>query len=273
MSSETPFFPVAVQDRQKRRRIELDQSPSQGEFDRAADQMIKDESLPLHIRTILAYLLEGRKHLESMIERNRELAKQTEDLLGEISSLRAENENLKKSIELDASTPTRVDHVNACRSYEDIERSRSLVLVGVPESRDSQSSNRISHDFTCERQIMDYLSIDCHPLSAYRMGRPSPTHSRLLKIVLPSSFFARTMLRRAYQLKYFPLKKGIFIRPSLPKERARIRAEREARLSMQKPNTTMNRTTSRNQNDAVQHGVNPHASNASSIRSDNGLNL
>ncbi|KAL6734819.1 hypothetical protein Aduo_005319 [Ancylostoma duodenale] len=159
MSSETPSFPVAVQDRQKRRRIDFDQSPTQGEFDRAADQMIKDDSLPLHIRTILAYLLEGREHLEFVIERNRELTKQTEDLLGEISSLRAENENLRKSIELNASTPPRFDHVNACRSYEDIERSRSLVLVGVPESKDSRTSDRISRDFTMELILVQVMSL------------------------------------------------------------------------------------------------------------------
>ncbi|KAK6017932.1 hypothetical protein OSTOST_16537, partial [Ostertagia ostertagi] len=50
------------------------------------------------------------------------------------------------------------------------------------------------------------------------MGRPSPSYNRILKVVLPNSFFAGLVLRRAPRLRYFPLQKGVFIRPSWPRK-------------------------------------------------------
>lgn len=49
------------------------------------------------------------------------------------------------------------------------------------------------------------------------MERPNRAYPRLLKVVFPSSYFARLILRRAPQMKPYPYQTGIFIEPSLPK--------------------------------------------------------
>ncbi|EYC20476.1 hypothetical protein Y032_0022g645 [Ancylostoma ceylanicum] len=50
------------------------------------------------------------------------------------------------------------------------------------------------------------------------MGSPNSSRPRLLKVILPSTFFRNLMLRRAPNLRSFQAREKVFIRPSLTKE-------------------------------------------------------
>lgn len=232
--TETPRFSIPVQERpHKRLHFDLDCSPeSSTNFDRDVDLLLNDSSLPQHLRSIIALLLEDRKKLTAVLDRNHELTEENR-------FLRAENEALKKSVVLSqstipsrppsSSTPLPPSATSPPLPFEDVERSRCVVVAGLAESSAAVPSTRSIHDLTCIRQIMDFLGIECYPVSIFRMGRPNASYPRLLKILLPSSFFAQLMLRRAPQLKH-SIFRGIYLRPSLPKhERDRLRAERLAR--------------------------------------------
>ncbi|KAK6010739.1 hypothetical protein OSTOST_24207, partial [Ostertagia ostertagi] len=230
MISETPVFPVKIQDGNRRkRRLDLC-SPTSPDFVEAANELTKDESIPLYVRTVLAFLLESRREIDSMSRQIKELKDENTVLRKSLDSFKLSSSSNIASSQNPAPSNSSGDGVN--QSFEEIERKRSVIIVGVPENRGPRSYDRVSHDRLCVHQLFDFLAIDCTPVSIYRMGRPSPTYNRLLKVVLPNSFFARLLLRCAPKLKHFPLKKGVFIRPSLSKgERERIRAEREAEHS------------------------------------------
>ena len=243
MAAETPIYPLTAQDRWKKRRIEFEKSPvASGDFDRAAEELVKDDALPLYVRTILAFLMESRKQFEDAMARNRELLEEVKVLSHEVTSLRKENVKLKDLATRDPqSSPNNslsvVSSNQFYEMYEERERRRSIVIIGVPENRNPNRASKISHDFRCVGQILDHLAVECDPISVYRMGRPNTTYDRLLKVVLPSSFHASLALKRASQMRFFPLSKGVFIRPSLSKEeRLKRRAQRRSRLSVQKSN-------------------------------------
>ncbi|KAK6019320.1 hypothetical protein OSTOST_15050 [Ostertagia ostertagi] len=69
MASATPLRPTKLQDGLKKRRLEFESSPST-DFLRAAEQLTKDDAIPLHIRTILAFLLESKKEMEVVVQKN-----------------------------------------------------------------------------------------------------------------------------------------------------------------------------------------------------------
>ncbi|EYC22374.1 hypothetical protein Y032_0017g3311 [Ancylostoma ceylanicum] len=83
------------------------------------------------------------------------------------------------------------------------ERIRSVVVSGVSECRDINVISRMNHDLDCVRKLFHFLNIECNPVSIYRMGKPNPKFPRLLKIVLPSSYFRNDILRKAPRLKTF----------------------------------------------------------------------
>lgn len=161
----------------------------------------------------------------------------------ELSACRAQNEELKK--ELDAlrskvppeaysqeksssflnttlqSEPSRCGHASA----EELERQRSIVVFGVPESDSSKSRERVAHDFVNLCNIIDFLNIDCSPVSVYRLGKKSsPSHNRPLKVVLPARVFQRIALNRARRLRFFSDFR-VFLRESLPPEELKRRRE------------------------------------------------
>ncbi|EYC25155.1 hypothetical protein Y032_0012g1733 [Ancylostoma ceylanicum] len=73
----------------KRQCIDPTCSPS-GDLDRHAQELLKDVSLPPHLKAIVSFLLEDRRRLNSLMEDFRELN-------DELSKLRAENERLRIS--------------------------------------------------------------------------------------------------------------------------------------------------------------------------------
>lgn len=102
----------------------------------------------------------------------------------------------------------------------EIERKRSIVLTNVPESSEPSAFARNSSDFNRVNQILDFLGVECRPLSVFRMGRPQQNRPRLIKVVLPSSRHQAEAVRRAPRLRFLPPHKGIFLRPSLSREGA-----------------------------------------------------
>ena len=103
--------------------------------------------------------------------------------------------------------------------------------------------------------MMDFLGIECQPNSVVRMGRYDQAHSRLVKIVLPNSRFARMMLNRAPRLRNYPVQR-LFLRPSLPKtERDRLRAERVARLNERRGVVSSSQVNIISQDNAVKSAV------------------
>ncbi|CAJ0610096.1 unnamed protein product [Cylicocyclus nassatus] len=67
-TTDTPVYPLQPHERQKKRRLQYDITPP--DFSRAADDLLKDEDIPLYARTVLAYLVESHKHFEAVNERN-----------------------------------------------------------------------------------------------------------------------------------------------------------------------------------------------------------
>ncbi|KIH54880.1 hypothetical protein ANCDUO_14971 [Ancylostoma duodenale] len=179
------------------------------DLDHHAEALIKDDSLPQPLKVIIACLLEDRRRLQSALDPFRELSE-------EVINLRAENAKLKASAVGDQSSlpapPPVVTSLaisiskSPCRSFEEIERARSIVIAGIPKSRAELSSARVHHDYDCIRDVMDFLAVECSTIAAYHMGTFNGNRPRLLK--------------------------GLYIRPSLPKaERERLRVERNARRS------------------------------------------
>lgn len=117
-------------------------------------------------------------------------------------------------------------------SYEEKGRLRSIVISGVCESSSSSSVSRAVHDHDVVKQIFDHLGIECVPHVVYRLGKPTEGRARLLKVILPSTFYQKLTLRRSHRLRFFSCK-GVYIRPSLTKqERDRNREARLARNSL-----------------------------------------
>ncbi|VDP01603.1 unnamed protein product [Heligmosomoides polygyrus] len=88
---DAPSCPVSVPDHgaYPARPLRFEPSPSELEFDRNADLLLQDDSLTLHIRSVVGALLEDRRLLKPVLARNRELH-------DEVVALRAENSMLKK---------------------------------------------------------------------------------------------------------------------------------------------------------------------------------
>ncbi|EYC13095.1 hypothetical protein Y032_0045g1265 [Ancylostoma ceylanicum] len=63
------------------------------------------------------------------------------------------------------------------------------------------------------------------------MGKMNSRKPRLVKVIMPASYFQKEVLKRASMLKSFP-EPGIYVRPSLSKaERDQIRERRKSRFS------------------------------------------
>ncbi|KAK6030367.1 hypothetical protein OSTOST_03505, partial [Ostertagia ostertagi] len=221
----TPLVPSSVQNlRQgplKRHCLEVSGSPgSSPDLDRQVELLLSDESMPSHLRTVLAWLLEERKQMYSISVLCKELS-------DEVTKLRSENAELKQRLSdslsgvsiVSAPDPSTSPKpiVPVISSFEEVERRRSVIVSGVSESLDPVSSSRVMHDYHAVRDIMNFLSIDCSTISLFSL----------------SSFFAKLLLRRAPRLKHYR-HSGVFLRPSLPKEeRERLRTERLARRNSQ----------------------------------------
>ncbi|KAK6045205.1 hypothetical protein COOONC_17290, partial [Cooperia oncophora] len=230
---ETPLTSEsnALQTRRgKRHRIDLASPQFEDQLKRAIDLIANDQSLPPHLKAAMGYLFEIRNEMNEVLARNAQLLEENRlvkekncMLQSEIDSLKSQINVLKKSLSDDPPQSKEGPNESSSLAFEEIERRRSVVIAGVSECDSNVSSVRVSYDIACVRRINDFLSIDSHPVSVYRMGKYMAGRPRLLKVVFPSSFFSSLLLRRAPRLRFFP-EKGIFIRPSLPlSERKRFK--------------------------------------------------
>ncbi|VDL84437.1 unnamed protein product [Nippostrongylus brasiliensis] len=220
----------------KRRLVDIE-SPNK---DRTLANMIIDFSTsdyPPYLKIVLDTLLDTREELKSI----KELCSKIVD---ENKALRCENAKLKELLQLKesqlkshvcsvcSSSPPNSQVVSSIDHERDIERKRSVVLAGIVESSSASPSERASHDLHVVQSVLDHLNVECLPVSVYRMGRPNANNSRLIKVVLPSSFFQQTAVGRASRLRSFS-RKGVYLRPSLTKEERE--RQREERLAKRRP--------------------------------------
>uniref|UniRef100_A0A0N4WS52 Tick transposon n=1 Tax=Haemonchus placei TaxID=6290 RepID=A0A0N4WS52_HAEPC len=125
-------------------------------------------------------------------------------------------------------------HANVDTVYEsEIEKSRSVVIIGLSELNSSSAIERANYDFQNVNSSLNHLDVECVPTAVYRMGKvnSSSTRPRLIKIVFPASRYQKMAVRRAPRLRSFD-PKGVFLRPSLSlEERLQYREARLAKKS------------------------------------------
>ncbi|CAJ0595772.1 unnamed protein product [Cylicocyclus nassatus] len=81
MVKDTPVYPIPSVDRQRKRRLQFDETPPRSpDLDEAANSLLLDDNFPLYARTIIGYLLESRKQMESIVRSNRELMDEVKKL-------------------------------------------------------------------------------------------------------------------------------------------------------------------------------------------------
>ncbi|KAK6015400.1 hypothetical protein OSTOST_19174 [Ostertagia ostertagi] len=109
-----------------------------------------------------------------------------------------------------------------------------LLLLELRSLRTLLHSSRIAHDAECIRKLFDFLSIDCTPITSYRMGKPNEKSPRLIKVVLQVGVCSS---KRAPRLKTYQ-SGGVSIIPPPSSPSCRVmqshgispRAEEKARL-------------------------------------------
>lgn len=89
------------------------------------------------------------------------------------------------------------------------ERSRSLVLRGVPEQRGRPVRMRVQNDFNSACNVLHFLNIEFESVSVYHLGKSSAVRNSFLKIAHPAYFRSKKRLRNVSRLRFFP-GKGIF---------------------------------------------------------------
>lgn len=136
---------------------------------------------------------------------------------------------------------------------EEQERRRSVVLIGLPESKAERPTQRAKEDEQEVDKDLDVLGVQARPVSVYRMGRfQNPTQGgrpRLIKMVLPASNFQWQVLggwkRNRDSMRTQQQWNRLLIRPSLSKED--LQREREERAERwRKRNSTTTAATGLN---------------------------
>lgn len=175
---DTPRSVPFIQ-RTKRARPNPEPSPNQStqsiddhQLASAIDSLRKDNTTPAHLKTILEHLvlkfIEKDRELTALKTANDELISENSRLKNEVSSLKS-----KLSSSNDQSVVTNHDaRIPHNCSFEEHERLRSVVVAGVGESRDPNPMARVSYDLDCVKNLLQYLNVDCMPITIYRLGRP-----------------------------------------------------------------------------------------------------
>lgn len=87
------------------------------------------------------------------------------------------------------------------------EQRRTIVPCWEAEPKDLPVgiSLRVWYDFKSACcNVLNFFSVECEPLSAYRLGKPSVDIHRLFRNVLPLSVFQKQTSRNVYRLRLFP---------------------------------------------------------------------
>nr|CAD2208987.1 unnamed protein product [Meloidogyne enterolobii] len=108
-------------------------------------------------------------------------------------------------------------------SASEQERNRSIVVIGLQESKSTTPSIRVVEDKAAIEDVLNLLGVES-PFVSYRMGKYDPTAKgcRLLKIVFGASKFQRITLaewkRHRVEMKKEAKWSRLLIRPSLTRE-------------------------------------------------------
>lgn len=105
-------------------------------------------------------------------------------------------------------------------AVEGEKRSRTVVISGVPEPPEGLSACERAADLKKKvDDIFNVLNVDCSVSELYRIGKVG-VHPRLVKVVLPSKFYWRSVLASAHILR--SSSPNIFIRRSMTEEERRM---------------------------------------------------
>jgi len=126
------------------------------------------------------------------------------------------NDLMLHKIESSASLPA----VQVQSSAEEMERRRSVVVSGIPESKAATASQRVAEDAKTVVKLLDDLEVEASTSSIYRLGAADALHGkpRLLKIVFSASAQQKLLLQEARGLKNKKNWERVYIRPSLTPE-------------------------------------------------------
>ncbi|KAK6045707.1 endonuclease/exonuclease/phosphatase family protein, partial [Cooperia oncophora] len=159
------------------------------------------------------------------------------DIREERDKLRQENLLLRQKLGITPDVPLseaepKVEHSTTSspviiRDCIESERLRSLVIAGVPELKDSVV--RIGYVT---------IIINAYPSQFTDLGRHIQNKNRLLKVVMPSSYFQRLAVRRAPRLRSFP-GRGVFLKRVPLETRERAKARRTSSSSFPKNCTSL----------------------------------
>jgi hypothetical protein len=82
-------------------------------------------------------------------------------------------------------------------SFEERERERSVVLIGLPESPQPTLSLRQTADIYSVSSLIDFVGAESVQAATYRMGQPSKDHPRLTKVVFHTRSMQRDFLAKS----------------------------------------------------------------------------
>jgi hypothetical protein len=156
-------------------------------------------------------------------------------LVDRLKALTDDRQNFSAPLLMDQSETPQLFVPKQITSADEEIRLRSLVIQGLPESKDHSSVQRAKDDFASVERILDSIQAEAVPLSVFRMGRPDQVNPRLLKVVLPSSTLQRFVLSKSRLLKDSNDFSDLQIRPSLTREQrqAEFELRKEKRRQME----------------------------------------
>lgn len=194
----------------------------------ALEQLQADKKTPAFVKILFNHMLTVQQQLNLVLTKNQELQEQVANLREENGALKAALAEAGRVSSAAQFLPRDSFAASNLSAVDEKERLRSVVISGITESIDSRSTERAIHDFNSVRNVLDHLNVECVPQLTYRLGKPQEGRPRLLKVVLPNTFYQSLVLRRASWLRSFSCR-GVYIRPSLTKEERE--RNREARLA------------------------------------------
>ncbi|CAH2098604.1 unnamed protein product [Euphydryas editha] len=116
-------------------------------------------------------------------------------------------------------------------TYERAKREKNIIIRGITEIRSLNSEERLSYDTEEVMKIMKMAVPDCtKPIKTIRIGKYNPDIPRPIKIILPTSEAAKSILRNKSKIKVNNIKLYSDETPYQQKYRNNLRNELKRRL-------------------------------------------
>ena len=111
-------------------------------------------------------------------------------------------------------------------AIEEDRRQHSVVVSGLAESQAATATAKAEEDLNNVRKMLDCCEVECLPIKVYRMGMKKDGQNRLLKVELPTRWYARRFLQVKKKLRSDHKFQKVNVRESLSKndlfERSRL---------------------------------------------------